>query len=55
MRIGGTTRDRMMTLIPLAVGVFAIAIFLGGPRDGLRMLESMASEAWSAIALFFRR
>jgi hypothetical protein len=55
MRIGGTSRDRMMTLIPLAVGVFLAAILLGGPEDGLRMIESAASDAWSAIALMFRR
>jgi hypothetical protein len=54
MRIGGTTRDQMMTLIPLAVGVIVAAIILGGPQDGLRVLESAVSDAWSAIAVWFR-
>ena len=55
MRIGGTARDRTMTLIPLAVAVFIAMIVLGGPGDGLRVLEQTASDAWSAVVLLFRR
>ena len=54
MRIGGTSRDRMMTLIPAAVAVFAVTMLMGGPEDGLRVLERAASDAWSAIVVFFR-
>jgi hypothetical protein len=55
MRIGGTTRDRMMTLIPAAVAIFVATLLIGGPGDGLRVLEQAASDVWSALVLFFRR
>jgi hypothetical protein len=55
MRIGGTSQDRMMTIVPAAVAVFVAMILLGGPEDGLRTLEQAAADAWSAVVLLFRR
>ena len=55
MRIGGTTRDSLMTLIPLAVGVVAVFYLLGGPDDALRQIERGASDAWLAVSGWFRR
>lgn len=55
MRIGGASRDGMMTVIPVGVAVLVATILLGGPEVGLRVLERAASDAWSAVVVFFRQ
>jgi hypothetical protein len=55
MRIGGTSRDSSMTLIPLAVAIIVVLYFLGGPGDALRQIERGASDTWLAVSGWFRR
>lgn len=55
MRIGGMARDGMMTVIPVGVALLVAMILLGGPEEGLRALERLAADAWTATAVFFRR
>jgi hypothetical protein len=55
MRIGGTTRDSMMTLIPLAVAIGVVFYLLGGPGDALRALERGGSDLWLTVSGWFRR
>jgi hypothetical protein len=55
MRIGGATRDSMMTLIPLAGALVVATVLLGGPENALRALEGLASDAWRTAALWVRR
>ena len=54
MKIGGTTRDSLMTLIPIAVALIVASILLGGPEHGLRVVEQAAQSAWNAVVLSFR-
>ena len=54
MKIGGTTRDSLMTLIPIAVTLIVASILLGGPEDGLRFVEQAAQSAWNAVVLSIR-
>ena len=54
MKIGGTTRDSMMTLIPIAVAFIVASVLLGGPEQGLRAIEQGAQWAWNAVVVFFR-
>lgn len=55
MRIGGTTRDSMMTLVPMAVAVAVTFYLLGGPDDAFRTLERIGYELWQLIGGWFRR
>jgi hypothetical protein len=55
MRIGGTSRDSMMTLIPVTVAIFAVLYLLGGPDDALRAMERGASDLWLVVSGWFRR
>ena len=55
MRIGGTTRDSLMTLIPFTVAVVAVMYLLGGPEEALRALERGASDVWLLVSSWFRR
>jgi hypothetical protein len=55
MRIGGTTRDSMMTLIPVAVAIGVAFYLLGGPEEALRAMERGASDAWLLVSGWFRR
>ena len=55
MRIGGATRDSMMTLIPMAVAVVVTLYLLGGPEDAFRTLERVGYELWQMISGWFRR
>jgi hypothetical protein len=55
MRIGGASRDSMMTLIPVAVAIVAVLYLLGGPDDALRALERGAGDAWLLLSGWFRR
>jgi hypothetical protein len=54
MRIGGTTRDNMMTLIPVTVAIFAVMYLLGGPDDVLRAMERGAGDVWLRASGWFR-
>ena len=54
MRIGGTSRDSMMTLIPVSVAIFAVMYLLGGPDDALRAIERGVSELWLTVSGWFR-
>jgi hypothetical protein len=54
MKIGGTARDSAMTLIPVAVALFVASYLLGGPDQGLRIIEQGAQKAWSSVVLLFR-
>jgi hypothetical protein len=54
MKIGGTARDGMMTIIPVAVAVFVAMILLGGPGEGLRALERLSSDVWGHVVVLFR-
>jgi hypothetical protein len=54
MRIGGTTRDSMMTLIPVTVAIFTVLYLLGGPDDVLRAMERGASDVWLVVSGWFR-
>lgn len=55
MRIGGSTRDSMMTLIPVAVAIVVATVLLGGPEDALRALERIAYDTSLTVGGFFRR
>ena len=55
MRIGGTTRDSMMTLIPMSVAVVVTLYLFGGPEDALRTLERFGYDLWQAGSVWFRR
>jgi len=55
MRIGGTTRDSLMTLIPVAVAVVAVLYLLGGPDEAVRAMERGAGDAWLVVGNWFRR
>lgn len=55
MRIGGATRDSMMTLIPMGVAVLVTVVLLGGPEDALRTLERLGYDAWMLVGGWFRR
>lgn len=55
MRIGGATRDSMMTLIPVAVAVLIAIFLLGGPEDALRALERVGYDAWMMAGNWLRR
>jgi len=54
MKIGGTARDSAMTLIPVAVALFIASYLLGGPDQGLRVIEQGAQKVWNAVVIFFR-
>lgn len=54
MKIGGTARDGLMTLIPVVVALVLASILLGGPEQGLRIVEQAAQSAWNATVVFFR-
>jgi hypothetical protein len=54
MRIGGTSRDHLMTLLPLCVAVVVAFVLLGGPRNALRMMEATAWDCWTVVSLWFR-
>jgi hypothetical protein len=54
MRIGGTSRDSLMTLIPVSVAIFAVMYLLGGPDDTLRAIERGAGELWLTVTGWFR-
>jgi hypothetical protein len=54
MKIGGTARDSAMTLIPVAVALFVASYLLGGPDQGLRIIEQGAQKAWNTVVVFFR-
>jgi hypothetical protein len=53
MRIGGASRDSMMTLIPVSVAVLVAMALLGGPEDALRMLERLGYDAWMVVGSWF--
>ena len=55
MRIGGATRDSMMTLIPMAVAIGVSVYLLGGPEDAFRTIERLGYELSQLIAGWFRR
>ena len=55
MRIGGTTRDSMMTLIPVGIAIVAAFYLLGGPEETLRSMERGASDLWQLVSGWFRR
>jgi hypothetical protein len=55
MRIGGTTRDSMMTLIPVAIAIGVVFYLLGGPDDAIRTMERAAGDAWLVVGGWFRR
>lgn len=55
MRIGGASRDSMMTLIPLAVAIVVTMVLLGGPEEALRALERVGYDAWMLVGSWFRR
>jgi hypothetical protein len=55
MRIGGTSRDSLMTLIPIGVAIIAVTYLLGGPDKALRALDQGASEVWQVVSVWFRR
>ena len=55
MRIGGASRDSMMTLIPMAVAAVIVMVLLGGPEDALRALERVGYDAWQVVGSWFRR
>lgn len=55
MKIGGASRDSMMTLIPLAVAVVIVTVLLGGPEDALRTFERFGYDAWVLVGTWFRR
>jgi hypothetical protein len=55
MRIGGASRDSMMTLIPMAVAVLVAMVLLGGPEDALRTFERLGYDAWTMVGTWFRR
>jgi len=54
MRIGGASRDSMMSLIPLAVAIVAVVYLLGGPDNALRAMERGASDVWLVMSGWFR-
>ena len=54
MRIGGTSRDSMMTLIPVSVAIFAVMYLLGGPDNAMRVMERGATEVWMTVSGWFR-
>ena len=54
MRIGGTSRDSRMTLIPVSVAIFAVMYLLGGPDDVLRAMERGAGELWLTVSGWIR-
>ena len=54
MRIGGTSRDSMMTLIPVSVAFFAVMYLRGGPDNALRAMERGAGELWMTVSSWFR-
>ena len=54
MKIGGMSRDGMMTLIPVAVALFVAMILLGGPEEGLRAMERLFGDLWSSVVMLFR-
>ena len=54
MKIGGMARDGVMTLIPVAVALFVASYLLGGPGQGLRVIEQGAQKAWNTVVVFFR-
>ena len=54
MRIGGTSRDSMMTLIPVLVAFVAVMYLLGGPDNALRAMERGAGELWMTVSSWFR-
>lgn len=55
MKIGGMTRDALMTLIPIAVAIIVATVLLGGPEDGLRAIETGAERVWASVSVWFRR
>jgi hypothetical protein len=55
MRIGGTTRDSLMTLMPVSVAIFTVIYLLGGPDTALRQIERGATDAWLLVSGWFRR
>ena len=54
MRIGGASRDSMMTLIPVAIAIVAVLYLLGGPDDALRAIERGAGDLWATMSGWFR-
>jgi len=54
MRIGGASRDSLMTIIPVSVAIFAVIYLLGGPDSALRTMERGASDAWLIVSGWFR-
>jgi hypothetical protein len=55
MRIGGASRDSLMTVIPVTVAIFAVMYLLGGPDAALRAMERGLSDAWMFVSGWFRR
>ena len=55
MRIGGASRDSMMTLIPVAIAIVTVLYLLGGPDDALRAMERGAGDVWLIVSGWFRR
>lgn len=55
MRIGGSTRDSMMTVIPVAVAALVTMVLLGGPEEALRSIERVGYDAWTVVGTWFRR
>ena len=55
MRIGGASRDSLMTVIPMAVALLVAMVLLGGPDEAVRALERLGSAAWLAVGSWFRR
>ena len=54
MRIGGGGREQWMVLLPLAVVMIVVTIFLGGPEQALNTMEHMAYDAWDIVSGFVR-
>lgn len=55
MRIGGASRDGLMTLIPVAGAIVVVLYLLGGPDAALRAIERGGSDLWLIVSGWFRR
>ena len=55
MKIGGSSRETWMMLIPLVVAVGVSTVLLGGPGEALTTLERMAYDALDAVGVWLRR
>jgi hypothetical protein len=54
MKIGGSSHETWMMLIPLVVAIGVSTVLLGGPGEALSRLERMAHDAWDVVGLWMR-